>query len=129
MRILLDSHIFLWLIAGEQARLTARVLERLRDPAMSPLLSVASVWELVLKASRGRLVLPAPVADFLSAQLAANRAALLPVEVSHLRRLEILPWHHRDPFDRMLVAQAQAEDVPLVSTDPLLRRYDVRVLW
>lgn len=129
MRLLLDSHIFLWLIAGERARLTAPTRELLRDPGSLPLLSVASLWELVLKASRGKLPLPPPVADFLSAQLAANRVAMLPIELLHLRRLELLPRHHRDPFDRMLVAQAQAEEMPIVSADPALRQYDVRVLW
>lgn len=129
MRILLDSQVFLWQILGEEHRVREPVRELLRDADTLLLLSVASIWELIIKASRGKLPLPRPAAEFLSGQITAIHASLLPVSSSHFLALERLPWIHRDPFDRILVAQAQAEDIALVSADPALRRYEVRVIW
>ena len=122
MRLLLDTHAFLWLITGD-ARLPATT-RSLIDAAESVLLSVASVWEAEIKRAAGHLDVP-PVAD------AAERVdvSLLAITGAHATAAAQLPLHHRDPFDRMLVAQARVESLVLVSKDTALRRYGVAVAW
>ena len=121
MRLLLDTHAFLWLVAGDQ-RLppSARALVAAADQVM---LSAASVWEAEVKRAAGRLAVP-PVAD------AAHRSDVdLLVTAEHANAVAHLPLHHRDPFDRMLVAQAQLEGLVLVSKDEALRHYGVPTAW
>ena len=127
MRLLLDTHAFLWWISDDE-RLppAARALMADRDAEL--LWSAASSWEVAIKYGNDRLPLPSPPARFLSEQLALNRVTSLPVTDAHARRVAELPRHHRDPFDRLLVAQAQAERVPLLSLDSALRVYDVRIV-
>lgn len=127
MRLLLDTHAFLWAIL-DPGRLSA--------PAKSTLsgsheffLSHISIWECVIKHSAGKLNLPGSPVTYLRAQAEANAVALLPVTLAHLRQLETLPPLHRDPFDRLLVSQAQADDLALVSANANLARYTVRVIW
>lgn len=128
MRALLDSHTFLWAVTGEQ-RLGPAAQALLDDAANEFLLSYVSIWELTIKTSLGRFAIPRPVASFLAAQAAANRIALLPISLDHIQQLEGLPNHHRDPFDRLLVAQARVEDLPMVSVDRVLADYGIRVIW
>lgn len=122
MRVLLDTHAFLWLLSGDP-RLPARTRSTI-DAADDVALSVASVWEAEMKRAAGRLDAP-PVQD------AALRAGigLLDVTADHATRAAALPVHHRDPFDRMLVAQAQLESRVLVSKDEKIRLYGVAVAW
>lgn len=122
MRLLLDTHAFLWLVAGdERLPTTARTLV---DAADAVLLSAASVWEAEIKRAAGQLDVP-PIAQ------AAHRARVprLDITAEHATIAAHLPLHHRDPFDRMLVAQAQAESLVLVSKDEAVRRYGVAVAW
>ncbi|HSM50461.1 MAG TPA: type II toxin-antitoxin system VapC family toxin [Thermoanaerobaculia bacterium] len=128
MRLLLDTHVFLWWIAGGE-ELSRRARAAIADPAHECRLSLASVWEMAIKASLGKLRLPAPVARFVPEQLAANGFLALPIALAHAARVEQLAWHHRDPFDRLLAAQALEEDLALVTADPLFRRYGVRRVW
>jgi PIN domain nuclease of toxin-antitoxin system len=109
----------------DDERLSARAGELLADPASEVLLSAAVVWEVAIKRSLGKLSVPEGFAGLL---LEAGAAALA-VTVEHAEAVEKLPWHHRDPFDRMLVAQAQIERAVLLSSDPALRSYDVPVDW
>ena len=127
-RCLLDTHTFLWM-CGEPARLGTAARERIDDPASELFLSVASVWEMAIKRSLGKLELPEALPAFLEEQLAATRTNLLGVRAEHAVRVETLPWHHRDPFDRLLVAQAQFEGLPILSRDASLDAYPVRRLW
>jgi PIN domain nuclease of toxin-antitoxin system len=127
MRILVDTHIFLWAIT-EDSRLKSARRALFLDAANDLLLSVASIWEMLIKIRLGKLTLPAPAVAFIIEQMDENRIRLLPILVSHLAELESLPPLHKDPFDRMLVAQARAEGMPLLSADPVLRKYDIRVL-
>lgn len=122
MRLLLDTHAFLWLVAGDE-RLPASA-RSLVAGAEVVLLSAASVWEAEIKRAAGRLTAP-PVTD------AARRADVdvLPVTADHAHAAAHLPLHHRDPFDRMLVAQAQLENLVLVSKDEAVRRYGVPTAW
>ncbi|MDQ3631231.1 MAG: type II toxin-antitoxin system VapC family toxin [Actinomycetota bacterium] len=122
MRLLLDTHAFLWLVAGdERLPMTARALI---DASEEVLLSSASVWEAEIKRAAGRLE-ASPIAD------AAERARIRPLAITsdHATAAAHLPPHHRDPFDRMLVAQARAESLVIVSKDEAVRRYGVAVAW
>jgi len=91
--------------------------------------SVASIWEVIVKAKTKKISLPEPVGPFLTSELAASRVRILPIALNHMLRIESLDLHHRDPFDRMLVAQSIEEDVPVLTADPLFRSYPVRVIW
>jgi PIN domain nuclease of toxin-antitoxin system len=124
VRLLLDTHAALWLLSEDQ-RLSARADELLTDSANEVLLSAAVVWEVAIKRSLGKLDVP----DGFSGQLLEGGATPLPVTIEHARAVRSLPWHHRDPFDRLLIAQAQLEDLALVSSDAILSSYGARVEW
>ncbi len=127
MKILVDTHIFLWAITFD-SRLSKKHRAIWLDGSNDLYLSLGSVWELLIKASLGKLPLPAPHTSFIFKQMQQNRLTLLGVRPSHFSELESLPPLHRDPFDRMLVAQARAERMAVATVDPMLRRYGVKVL-
>jgi PIN domain nuclease of toxin-antitoxin system len=127
MRLLLDTHAFLWFVAGH-AGLSRRARRALEHREAVLFLSAASVWEMAIKASLGRLSLPETAADYIAGKLQSG-LQMLPIEWPHAAAVESLPFHHRDPFDRVLVAQAQLEDLSIVSGDPAFRKYGVRVVW
>ncbi|HKH50144.1 MAG TPA: type II toxin-antitoxin system VapC family toxin [Thermoanaerobaculia bacterium] len=122
-RLLLDTHVFLWW-RGEPARLGSAVRDRIAT-ADIVFVSVASAWEAAIKASLGRIELP----DTIEAGVLASGFEKLLITFSHAERVTALPPHHRDPFDRMLVAQAQSEGLTLVTHDRLLEPYEVEILW
>ena len=121
MRLLLDTHVLIWWDEG--ASLSKRAVAAIRG-AEQVYVSAATGWEIAIKASLGRIETTREVA----AAVADSGFEELPVRLSHAEALHALPWHHRDPFDRMLVAQAAAEGLTLVSRDPVLRDYGVRLL-
>lgn len=127
-RYLLDTHTFVWMAASPE-RLGTGARERIEAPAAELHLSVASVWEMAIKASLGKLKLPDRLPAFLEEQLAATRTSLLPIRSEHALRVETLPWHHRDPFDRLLVAQAAFEDLTLLSRDAAFDAYGQARVW
>lgn len=124
MRLLVDTHAALWLL-DEDKRLSASADQMLTDASNEVLLSAAVVWEVAIKRSLGKLDAP----DGFAAMLLDAGALPLAVSIDHARAVRSLPWHHRDPFDRLLVAQAILEDAVLVSSDDRLRAYDARVAW
>lgn len=128
VRFLLDTHTFVWM-AGDPDRLGTAARQRIEANESELYLSVASVWEIAIKASLGKLELPGTVATFLEEQLAATRTALLDVHAEHAVRVEHLHWHHRDPFDRLLVAQAQFGKLPILTVDRAFDAYDVERIW
>ncbi|MEZ5330660.1 MAG: type II toxin-antitoxin system VapC family toxin [Thermoanaerobaculia bacterium] len=128
MRVLLDTHCWLWLVS-EPERLPAALVETLQDPTSKPLLSTVSVWELAIKRSIGRIELPAPVDPWVPEVMATSGVLPLEVHLAHVLRVSRLPLHHRDPFDRLLVAQALEERVPLVTADRQLEGYGAEILW
>lgn len=128
MRILLDTHAFLWWIADDQ-RLSQRSIELISDGNNELLFSAASGWEIAIKVGRGRLDMPDPLDRFVSEQLFRNHIGVLPIQLSHALRAVALPQFHRDPFDRLLVAQAQVESLPILSSDKRLSDYDIEVFW
>ncbi len=129
MRVLLDTNVFLWCIAGETSRLSARAAAVVRDEATELLLSVASLWEIALKVSAGKLQLPASWEFFHEHMTALGIRSVLPIEARHVFGLFWLPAYHRDPFDRLLVSQCQSERLALVASDRFLPRYPIEILW
>ena len=127
-RLLLDTHAFLWWTADAKD-LSSRARKAIGAADSECWLSVASVWELSIKLSLGKLQLAQPLKRFVPEQLAANRIRLLPLALSHAVLVADLPWHHRDPFDRLLVAQATVEGLTLVTRDKELSAYGVSTLW
>jgi PIN domain nuclease of toxin-antitoxin system len=127
MRLLLDAHTFLWWVTNDPA-LKRRARAAIADVDNDCFLSHASVWEMAIKASLGKLKLPSPVGRFVADQCEVNNVHLLPITLAHVAAVERLPFHHRDPFDRLLVGQAQHEGLTLVSRDPLLKAYGLPVI-
>jgi PIN domain nuclease of toxin-antitoxin system len=127
MRVLLDTHVWLWWL-HEPGRLSADTIALLAERGNTVYLSAASVWEIVIKHNLGKLTLPAPPDKFVPQAMADDGLAGLAIEHAHVLRVGHLPRHHRDPFDRVLIAQAQVEDLPLLTADPLFEPYDVAVL-
>lgn len=128
MQLLLDTHSFLWFIGGDK-RLSAKAKEAIADLENEVFLSVASLWEMAVKINIGKLKLPRPYEELIPEQLMQNEIRVLRAELSHLTQYIALPLHHRDPFDRLLVAQAQVEEMTVVSKDEAFESYDVDLLW
>jgi PIN domain nuclease of toxin-antitoxin system len=126
MAILLDTQAFLWWVTDDR-RLSKRAARAIA--ATGCLLSVASCWEMAIKASLGKLSLPGAVDRFVQEQIEVNGFNLLAVSLEHVSGAAALPFHHRDPFDRLLAAQALADDLSVVSSDPIFRRYGVTRVW
>ncbi|MGA3075263.1 MAG: type II toxin-antitoxin system VapC family toxin [Bryobacteraceae bacterium] len=122
----MDTHAFLWAITDDR-RLTPQARKILRTADL--FLSVASLWEIITKVQIGKLPLPEPPSRYLPRHIAALGAQLLAIEAAHVLRLESLPLHHRDPFDRLLVAQSLEEKMPLLSCDTLLGPYGADIRW
>src|SRR4051812_17576372 len=127
MRLLLDTHVFLWYITADP-RLPASVLAAIREPANEVYLSAASTWEAVIKHGLGKLPLPAPPADYLPYQRDAHGIAALPIDEGAITHLAGLPALHRDPFDRMLVAQALQHGLTIATVDREVAAYPVPCL-
>jgi PIN domain nuclease of toxin-antitoxin system len=125
---LLDTHAFIWL-DGEPARLSAHARAACTDSANELYLSLASIWELQIKLQLGKLALRGDLASILSEQQQTNHLHLLAIELPDILNLATLPAHHRDPFDRLLVSQAQRGGLELVTHDPEISKYPVRILW
>jgi len=127
MKVLLDSHAFLWAVSS-QAKISPRVREIFTGPH-DLLLSVVSVWEILIKTQIGKLRLPSPAGGYLLKQMAINHIESLPVNLDHVLRVESLPAHHRDPFDRLLIAQSLEDALPIVTADPVFSLYPVTTVW
>jgi PIN domain nuclease of toxin-antitoxin system len=128
LTILLDTHAFLWFV-GADARLSRKAASAMKDEANGIVLSVASVWEMAIKAGLGKLRLPQAVEAFVPEQMQLNSIGQLAIDVRHAARVEGLPPHHADPFDRLLVAQALTEGLPIISADPAFDAYGVARIW
>jgi PIN domain nuclease of toxin-antitoxin system len=128
MKLLLDTHSFLWFVQGDP-KLSETARQLAEDPMNDRFLSMASVWEMGIKMSVGKLRLESAVDLFVPEQLYLNGMGLLSIKVAHIAAVSSLPFHHRDPFDRMLIAQAQVEQMTIVSVDAALDAYGIARLW
>jgi PIN domain nuclease of toxin-antitoxin system len=128
VRILLDTHSFLWFVLND-TQLSAPSRTAICDPANDVLVSPATYWEIAIKVRTGKYTLTTPYQHFIEHNLAVNDFEILPIEVRHTALVATLPFHHRDPFDRLLIAQALVEDITLVSNEELFDSYGVRRLW
>jgi PIN domain nuclease of toxin-antitoxin system len=128
MRLLLDTHAFLWFVLGDP-RLVQTALDRILDPAQTKLVSPASYWEIAIKISLGKYILNEPYEAFMQRGIFGNGFNILPIEPEYTAVLTTLPFHHRDPVDRLVVAQALVEQVPVLSADAALDAYGVTRLW
>ena len=128
MRVLVDTHVFLWWVEGDRA-LPVKARAALADRDNECLFSLVSVWELALKAGLGKLKLALPVQRYVIEHVAANGFRMLDIQMAHVGRVESLASHHGDPFDRLLIAQALEEKIPVVTADPVFRDYGVKRIW
>jgi PIN domain nuclease of toxin-antitoxin system len=128
MRLLLDTHALIWWVSSSE-QLPKKVLDLLEDADNRLFLSVASIWEMQIKCQNGKLELGKPLAQLVSNQQVSNGLKILLVELSHVYALKDLPDVHRDPFDRIMIAQAIVEDLGFVSADHVLSGYPVRQIW
>lgn len=128
MSLLLDTQALLWSLEGNP-RLSAMAQQYVTMTAPPVYVSIASIWELAIKISVGKFALRVPLSTFVTQQIEANAITILTLQIGHLERVATLPLHHKDPFDRLIVAQALAEKLPLVSADAIFDVYGVRRIW
>lgn len=128
MKLLLDTQVFLW-ADNDPAKLSPTARDLLSDPANARLLSVASLWEMQIKAQLGKLQLRLPLANLIAEQTQKNAVEILHVNAAHVFDLGQLPARHQDPFDRLLASVARVENATLLSSDPVFRDYPVTVAW
>ncbi|MGJ3248609.1 MAG: type II toxin-antitoxin system VapC family toxin [Elainellaceae cyanobacterium] len=128
MRLLMDTHTFIWW-DSEPQRLSPHAMDLLSAPENQLLLSVVSVWEIQIKRQLGKLSLSLPLAELIHTQQQFNQLEVILVSLEHVLALDDLPLHHNDPFDRLLIAQAIIEQIPLVSRDQFVSQYPAQVLW
>jgi len=128
VRLLLDTHTFLWFIGGNTA-LSPYARQLIEDRTNERLLSIASLWEMAIKVSLGRLTLTLSFTDLVAKHVHGNAIELFEILPHHLDILTTLPFYHKDPFDRMIIAQGQAENIPILSRDSAFDDYAIRRLW
>jgi len=128
MKFIADTHAFLWFLS-DSPQLSAPAKKLFESPDSERFLSIASIWEIAIKTSLGKLAFDKPLEQFLPEQIALNYVRLLDISLSHALRVSNLPLHHRDPFDLMIVAQGLVENLPILSSDSALDAYGVKRIW
>jgi len=128
VKLLLDTHAFIWMLEAPE-KLSAKVIQAHNDPSTTLIVSVASLWEIQIKRTLGKLDMEVSLEQIVREQIDTYRYELIDIRAAHVLALDALPRHHGDPFDRLLMAQAQTERVPLVSTDNVFTHYPVELFW
>jgi PIN domain nuclease of toxin-antitoxin system len=128
MKILLDTHTFMWW-DNEPEKIPKASFDLICDPSNELFLSLVSIWEMQIKIQLGKLKLKADLESIVDSQQVENDIKLLDIKVSHILELSNLPNHHKDPFDRLLIAQSKIEKVSLVSCDAIFKQYECSVIW
>jgi len=128
MKALLDTHVFLWWNTNDP-RLSPAAHEVIAEGQNEVFVSVASAWEIAIKVGRGSLILPEPPELYVPDRLKLHHFRILPIRLEQALRVHGLPDIHRDPFDRLLIVQSQFEDLPILTNDAVIARYDVNVIW
>ena len=128
MNILLDTHTFLWWVA-EDAQLSLRAKEIIANPDNKIYFSVVSAWEIIIKVGIGKLSLSESPETYIPSRITANQFEILAVQMSHILKINSLPNFHKDPFDRLLIAQSLVEDLSLLTVDNAIAQYPVKTIW
>jgi PIN domain nuclease of toxin-antitoxin system len=128
MRLLLDTHAFIW-YTTDSSRLTATGRSLIDNGENDILLSTASVWEMAIEHSIGRLTFSMPFMEFIKQQIAVNRIDILEITFDHIEVVASLPLHHRDPFDRLIIAQSMAQQIPILSVDAIFDACAIARVW
>jgi len=128
MKILLDTQAFLWL-SSDDKQLSKKAIKVFLDEKNNFSLSLASIWEMSIKCSLGKLSINPSLERFVLDELQDNCIEQLPITFAHITKVQSLPFHHRDPFDRLLIAQALVENIPILSTDMMFNKYGVKRIW
>ena len=128
MNVLLDTHTFLWFV-WDDAQLSQTAKDAITDPNNRKLVSVASIWGIAIKISLQKLDLGMPYLPFMRSQMAINLFEILPLTLEHGAEISRLPFHHRDPFDRLMIAQSMSERIPIVSADSAFDAYSIKRIW
>ena len=129
LTVLIDTNVFLWCITGQQSKLSENAYRVVEDTRVKLWLSTVSLWEIAIKIGNGKLDLPRS-ADFFRTQITRfDIEKVLPIEEAHVLADFGLPRYHRDPFDRILIAQAQVEGIPFVTCDKQIQKYPIQILW
>ena len=128
MRFLLDTHSLLWFFSGD-TQLSDRTRAIMEDINQTKLISLASVWEMAIKLSKNKLTLAIPLEDYTNQKIQLPDYELLPIRLHHLNLISTLPFFHNDPFDRLLIAQAIADNLPILSCDVSLDAYKIKRIW
>ena len=128
MRILLDTHTFLWW-TEDSPKLSVAARAAMTNGKNELFLSVVSAWEIAIKAQLGKLAVSGDLPDFITEQIYRNRVSVLAVQLQHALEVASLPLLHRDPFDRLLIAQSRLEQIPILTLDPLISQYEVETIW
>jgi PIN domain nuclease of toxin-antitoxin system len=128
MKALLDTHVVLWWVTNDP-QLSSTVRDIITDSGNTLYVSVASSWKIIIKSHTSKLPLPEPPTQFIRSCLTANSFKSMAIDLSHVLQVDNLPDHHKDPFDRILIAQAQAENMPILTIDHLIIKYPVQTIW
>lgn len=128
MRVLLDTHAFLWFILDDP-QLSQTMKRLIEDSTNEVEISPASYWEIAIKIAKKKYMLPEPYKRFMEQQIADNEFHILPINIGHTALLTTMPFHHKDPFDRLLIAQASYEGIPIVSVDEQFDAYRIKRIW
>ncbi|MBE9030656.1 type II toxin-antitoxin system VapC family toxin [filamentous cyanobacterium LEGE 11480] len=128
MKALLDTHAFLWWVTND-AQLSQTAKDTIANPDNTIIFSVINAWEIIIKQGTDKLSLPEPAETYIPSRITANQLVVLPVQLPYILQVSSLPDLHRDPFDRLLVAQSQVEQIPIISVDRFIRQYPVSVIW
>ena len=127
MKLLLDTHTFLWFV-NDNPKLSDHLKDLIEDTSNVSYLSVASLWEMSIKFNLGKLTLDPNYEEFVEREVTTSTIKLLNIKLEHLRINSTLPFHHRDPFDRLIIAQSIAEDIPIVTVDSAFDKYEVTLI-
>ncbi|MBE9141714.1 type II toxin-antitoxin system VapC family toxin [Planktothrix mougeotii] len=127
MKYLLDTHTFLWFVNDSEE--ISEALFNLLESDVDLLLSIASLWEIAIKVNIGKLSLPKQYAEFMTEQIRVNDIEIVPVSLENLNHLSTLPLHHKDPFDRLIIAQGLTENLTIISKDSAFNFYEIKIIW
>jgi len=128
MKFLIDTHTLLWIVSNDK-KLSETAKKFYLNSENEIFVSLSSIWEMAIKISLKKLSIGEPLKDFIQGQIKGNDIKILNIEIEHILRLENLPFHHRDPFDRLIISQSMSENIPVLSSDKVFDLYPIKRIW